>query len=346
MKSDRERTRRVTVRDVAAAAGVSAMTVSNVINGRNTDVGAETRKRVEEAIRTLNYRPQRGGQGLRSASSNSVGLIIIDPSPAFLSDPFTAAMVSGLSNVMRVADMTLTIQGVSIEALEKSIFIRQLVVDGFCVILSGDAAERKAAIDAIARLQQPFILLQETLPAGVKDACAVREDDEFGGKLIAGHLMARGVSRILLILPKTDWPALEGRSNGLRMAMEAAQYSATFDVLRAEDEEFASVQAALSSHLREHPLPEVIVGGNDRIALAAMALLQDRGHVIPNDIKIVGFNGFEFSRYARPSLTTVLSPAYQIGEKAGELMLERFAGKPFPKRDVVFAVSLSAGQSA
>ena len=282
MKSDRERTRRVTVRDVAAAAGVSAMTVSNVINGRNTDVGAETRKRVEEAIRTLNYRPQRGGQGLRSASSNSVGLIIIDPSPAFLSDPFTAAMVSGLSNVMRVA--------------------------------------------------------------GKNDAETI--DDEFGGKLIAGHLMARGVSRILLILPKTDWPALEGRSNGLRMAMEAAQYSATFDVLRAEDEEFASVQAALSSHLREHPLPEVIVGGNDRIALAAMALLQDRGHVIPNDVKIVGFNGFEFSRYARPSLTTVLSPAYQIGEKAGELMLERFAGKPFPKRDVVFAVSLSAGQSA
>ena len=87
--------KRVTIKDVAKAANVSPMTVSNVINRRSEFVSSKTRLRVENEIERLNYRPQIAARNLRASHQHSVGMIVLDESPKFLTDFFTTELVAG-----------------------------------------------------------------------------------------------------------------------------------------------------------------------------------------------------------------------------------------------------------
>ena len=134
---------RATIKDVARAAGVSPMTVSNVLNSRDQLVGAATKKRVEKEIARLNYRHSAVARNLRVARQASVGMVIFDDSPFFLSDMFTAQVVSGLTNVLNLADHTVTIQGIRHDQLRHSVLVRNLEVAGFCAMLSGSPKKRR-----------------------------------------------------------------------------------------------------------------------------------------------------------------------------------------------------------
>src|SRR5881275_905381 len=138
--------RRVTIKDVAAAAGVSPMTVSNVVNRKYQYVGERTRKAVEREIARLNYRVQHSARSLRVARRRAVGMILVDESPAFLSDHFNAQIVAGLTNILSRADHTVSIQGLGGDQFDNAAIIRNFAVDGFCVILSGAPTARQRLI--------------------------------------------------------------------------------------------------------------------------------------------------------------------------------------------------------
>jgi LacI family transcriptional regulator len=88
-----------------------------------------------------------------------------------------------------------------------------------------------------------------------------------------------------------------------------------------------------------------VVGANDQIGIAAPAA-QRCGLAVPGELRVTGFNGFTFRNYAQPLLTTVLSPAYALGERVAELVLGRLDGQPFPRRPVLLDVSLEVGESS
>lgn len=320
------------------------MTVSNVLNGRMPNVGEATRKRVEREIARLHYRRRANARGLRAAQQRAIGMVIVDESPLFLADQFTCQVVAGLANVLAQHDYTLTIQGVREDQLTNSIIMRDVEVDGFCAMISGAPESRKRVHDSLLALQQPVIILQEAVQDGYADFCAVRQDDRGGGQLLADHLLARRVSHYLFVLPRLLWPALENRLDGFSERLTADQ-SARVTIIESDSESFADVQAAVSDYMRDHTLTGALVGGNDAIATAAMYCLLDNGYRIPEDIRVVGFNGFEAHSYARPSLTTVRSAPYQLGEKAGLAMLERLETGVFAQVEyvlpVVFAPNLT-----
>ena len=192
---------RATIKDVARAAGVSAMTVSNVLNGRTQFVSAATRKRVEREIARLNYRRQANARNLRVAEQRSVGMVIVDESPFFLADYFTCQVVAGLANVLNRADYTLTLQGMRIDQLASSMIMRSFEVGGLCAMISGPRAERLRIVETLTRLQQPLVLFQEALEKPFADVCVIRQDDHAGGRLLADHLLARRVRTFLAIVP-------------------------------------------------------------------------------------------------------------------------------------------------
>ncbi len=335
--------RRATIRDVAKAAGVSAMTVSNVLNGRPQFVSPATKARVESEIARLGYRRQAHARGLRNAEQRSIGMVIIDEDPAFLADVFICQMVAGIANVLNGADYTLTVQGMRGDHLSSSMIMRSFEVAGFCAMVSGPSEDRLAAISQLVALDQPVIVLQEAAALLGADLCSIRQDDRSGGRMLGDHLLERHVDDILAIVPRQIWPAIEMRLAGLRDSLAAAGGSARLTVITAASESFGDVQQALVQHFESHALPGAIVGSNDPIATAAMLYLFDHGVRVPDRVRIVGFNGFEAHRYARPRLTTIASPAYALGESAGRAMLQRLEQGYFAVADQVMPVRFDLG---
>lgn len=337
---------RVTIKDVALAAKVSPMTVSNVINGRLQFVSTATQETVQREIERLGYRVQKAGRNLRRSSQQAIGMVIVDDSPSFLADPFTGNVAAGLSNSLSAQGFSLAIQGVKVAAFSEATFHHSLEVDAVCAVLSGPKDKRSAMVDALLQHGQPVVLFQEQTTRHSPDLCTVRQDDEGGARLITHHVIERGAQHILFISTQQEWPAMLAREAGVHAELKASGNRLwKLDSILCATEDYEVTQAALARHLDLHGLPDTIIGGNDRLALAAMALLLERGIEVPRQVRVAGFNGFEPRRYARPLLTTVISPAYQMGEAAAKLILDRLTGALYPSDEIVLPVSLEIGDS-
>ncbi len=342
-----KRTASATLRDVALAAGTTPMTVSNVINGRKGQVGADMIARVLAACERLDYRPHANARQLRTRQRMTVGVIIVDPSAHYLSDPFTAALLAGLNDVLQVAGYSIVLQGASLADLAALPLLRRIESDGLCLLTSGAPAQRSKTITRVAALGQPLVLIQDDLPGSIVDACSIIQDDAGGGAEIARHLFQRPCKHAVLLVPSVAWAAMERREAGVRAVLRQMGTPPAFHVVCCGDESFDDTQGAFSAHIELHGLPDVVIGGNDRMAIAAMKLLRARGCEVPRDVRITGFNGFDFWRYASPELTTVFSPAFQLGEESARALLKRLQSGAFPWRKrvlpVVFAPTVSSG---
>ncbi len=337
---------RATLRDVALAARTTPMTVSNVINGRKGQVGAEMIERVLAACQRLDYRPHANARQLRTNRRMTVGVIIVDPSAHYLSDPFTAAMLAGLNDVLLVAGYSIVLQGASPAHLASLPLLRRIESDGICLLTSGTAEQRYQTIEQVAALGQPLVLIQDELPGDIADACSLIQDDTGGGAEIARHLFNRSSKHAVMLLPSVSWAAMERREAGVRSVLSTMARPPAFHVVRCGDEGFDDTQAAFALHVEMHGLPDVVIGGNDRMAIAAMKFLQTLGRAVPADVRVTGFNGFDFWRYASPELTTVFSPAFQLGAESARALLRRLEVGSFPWRKrtlpVVFAPTVSS----
>ena len=197
---------RVTLAEIAAAAGVSVTTVSNVANGRLEMMSPSTRERVETVMRRLNYRPNEGARGLRLAQRRAIGLLMIDESPRFLADPMNTNIVAGLSNYLSVHGYVLLMAGISPGAIDQTPLIRRDQTDALCVIPSGSIAERRQLYQRLADADQPVLVFQDEVPSSLADALSLRQDDRRAGALIAERVIARGARHLALLTPSQRWP--------------------------------------------------------------------------------------------------------------------------------------------
>lgn len=262
------------MKDVARAAGVTPMTVSNVINGRPNSVSAETRIRVQSEIDRLNYRPSANARHLRLERRFSIGMIILDDDPGFLSDPFITSLVAGLGNFASEHGYSLVLHGVRPSAIDRPSLLTRVETDGVCALLSGPRKSRIDFLERIRHLRQPFILFQERIPARFADACSISQDDFAGGRAVGLHVLRSAKRRIVWLAPATEWPAIPERERGIRAAMNEVDSRAELHILRCGDEGFAATQAALSEFTSTFGLPDAVLGGNDQMAISAMKWLQ------------------------------------------------------------------------
>ena len=339
------RPKRTTMHDVARLAGVSVMTVSNVVRRQNQTVKLETRRKVEDAIARLNYRPNISARRLRVAEEYSIGVVVTDSDPAFLNDPFISRLVSGLSNYLSNQDYTLDIQGVPPERFESATILKKVGNDALCAILCGPKALRRQHLEYLQSLGQPVVVFQETSKTTARNLATVAQDDLGAGRLVAEHLRRSQPRAILFVRPTLDWPAVEQREKGLRAVFEAENPSVEIFNSLVPSEGYEDVRAAVAAQLAQRT-PDAIVAATDSMAAAAMEACEAEGLKVPDDITITGFNGFDVWRYTRPTLTTVLSPAYEMGQYAGELLVSRLRTGEFPKRNTIFPVALQVGGSS
>jgi DNA-binding LacI/PurR family transcriptional regulator len=318
------------------------MTVSNFVRGKS--VALKTSQKVERAIARLNYRPNLSARSLRLSEQFSVGIVIADTDPAFLNDPFISRLVSGLSNHLSKLDYTLDVQGVAPERFDRATILTKAANAALCAILSGTPAQRQRQLQHLTSLGQPVVVFQEVIDPQTNHLAVVAQDDFSGGKQLGDHLAAQGVRRVLFVRPALDWCAIEQREQGLRAASKKRAHRMEVRTVICASEHFDDVNAVVSEQLaRTHP--HAIVAATDSMAAAALKACESAGRRIPANILLAGFNGFDVWRYVQPALTTVISPAYELGQRAGELLLERLKTGVFSVRKVLLPVKLQVSGS-
>lgn len=294
--------RRPTLKDVAALSGVSPMTVSNVINGRGEGYNSETRDKVLWAVRRTNYRPDVAARSLRTDRRMAVGMLVVQDAGLNLIDPYITNLLDGLCAGLTRHGYSMVLQGLTASQLATAPLLRQRHSDGLCILTSSPDRSHGPIAELVQSLGQPVVLFQQSAQDVGNDVCVLSQDDAEGGRRLCAHLLALGATRLAMIVPQPEWPAMRARLAGVREQIAHAGSQASLTILTSIDESFASTQGALAGHMSKGEPFDAVIAGNDQMAIAVYRLLTAKGFGIPRDVKLTGFNGFRSSTISRSAL--------------------------------------------
>jgi LacI family transcriptional regulator len=328
---------RVTIAQVASLAGVSPTTVSHVLSGKRV-VKATTRGTVQEAIRQLGYRPNNIARSLRTRQSRIVAVVLPD-----LTNPYYGVLTRGLADAVDHAGYGTFVCNTDGLADRETKFLEDVLdrgADGI-VLASVDAASAGAV--APAELGTPVVCVGGSIDHPLVDM--VTADDLVGSHAAAAHLIARGATRIAMIEGPPDTGP--NRVAGFRRALAESGVEVDPDLMVAGDWTRKGGQRAMRELLSRASRPDGVFCANDLTAIGAMDAVRGQGLSIPDDIGLVGFDDVDAATIVTPQLTTVRNPAYDIGLKAGELLMSRMLGDYKDKgRTVVLPCPLVVRDSA
>lgn len=312
---------RVTIKQVAAEAGVSITTVSHVLNDvPGVRVNPATRERVHEAVARLGYVPNSLAQSLRTQRSNTIGLI----GDEIATTPFAGKLVLGAQEVALARDAVVLVVSTGYQRDVENREIAELLrrqVDG---ILYASMFHRQVELpEQLASVPTVFVNAECTT-AGVP---WVTPDEVAGGRDAAEVLLAAGHRRLGFINNVDDIPASAGRLEGFRTrAAEAGIAAADVTVVTAETTP-AGGYAAATELLTSERRPTAIFCFNDRLAMGAYRAAAELGLRVPDDVSVVGFDNQEYVADGLfPGLTTIELPHFDMGVWATENLFDRIDG--------------------
>jgi LacI family transcriptional regulator len=313
-----------TVKDIAAAVGVSVATVSNVLNGR-PNVGRLNRHKVLRAAKRLGYRPNRAAQAMRTGRTRAIGLVLPD-----LTNPFFPELAQAVESTARSLGLLVCLidsQGSFAGEADGFALLMQHAVDGIIWCPVGPRLPPR-----LKTLTHPVVLIDRPRPG----YAVVHSNYVMGGELLARYALKTGHTRVGLLSGPQNLASARQRRDGFVKAFPrdieiAWEVSVGFDGVLS--------RAALDA-LRHRCNATLIVAGNDLIAISAIRFLGEQGVSVPDDVSITGFDNISWTDVVRPRLTTIAQPVGAIGAKAVELMQERMSGAKIPARRTVFDVAL------
>lgn len=333
-----ESTRKPTIRDVAAVAGVSHGTVSRVINGGHW-VSTEARAAVEEAIRTTGYTANHAARSLATGRSNSLAFLLTESQQLLFSDPTFALLLRGATTALAERSMTLVLLIADTADEQRNVerYVRAGHVDGVLLVSSH-------ASDA---------LLASLVAAGIPTVCSgipQRDDvavphvaiDEVGAaRMMTRYLAERGHRRIGLITGPLDTPGGVLRLEGFR-----AELGDRFDPELVETGSYqaASGDAAMERLLQRAPDIDAVFAASDVMAVGAITALRRAGKRVPDDVAVAGFDDSGLAETHRPALTTVRQPWPEISATMVDMLLDLIRG--IPREDVVLPTTLVVRETA
>ncbi|KAE8763343.1 LacI family DNA-binding transcriptional regulator [Georgenia thermotolerans] len=302
-----------TIRDVAAAAGVSVATVSRVTTASGYPVGAETRARVLAAIEELNYRPNALASGLNQKNSRLVGVVAPD-----LANAYYPEVTRGIEDVANEHGYQVLFCSTDRDRGKAAAYIDALLqkrVAGLAVVGGGpevnlqprDVAGYGASVVYIGRPSEKF--------------STVRAENGRAAAAMTQHLLDLGHTDIAFVSGADSSAATVERLRGYRRALKDNGLAARPERVLAGDYTEAGGYAAARALMEREDRPTALFAANDRMAIGAMAAMADLGLRVPEDVAVVGFDDVPMASYVRPALTSVSISARQLGVEAMRLLL-------------------------
>ncbi|MBB5139720.1 LacI family transcriptional regulator [Thermocatellispora tengchongensis] len=304
----------MSIKDVAARAGVSPGTVSNVLN-RPEKVAASTRTRVERAISELGFVRHGSASSLRAGHSRTIGLSVID-----IGNPFFTDVAAGVEDVASDRGYAVILGNSSGDRMKEQrnllVFAEQRVRG----VLITPSDEDQARLDRIKERGINVVFVDH--PATRPDQCSVAVNDVTGGAMAVAHLIEGGAERVAYVTGPTSIRQCADRRQGAERALAAAgrDPASLVEVPMTAMTARAGQQAA--EKLLAEGLPDAVFCANDLLALGVLRGLMHAGVRVPDDVALVGYDDIDFASASAVTLTSIRQPTHRLGQVATELLLD------------------------
>ncbi len=314
----KKRKSKITIHDVAEEAGVSFGTVSRVINN-DVHVKKETREKVWDVVKKLNYVANRQARSLAGGKTNSIGVLVPDMGTGYIGE-----IVRGIDAELSMADMDLIVYTTHRTPTKEANYVANLasgMVDGLLLVLP---REPQNLIETMKEPRFPFVLIDHR--GNDEDCPAVGATNWSGGYNATEYLIELGHKRIGHITGSMDLGCAVDRLAGYKSALKTYHLAQAPELIYEGD--FAQTdgyEGALALLDLSDP-PTAIFAANDVTAMGVMDAVRVRGLRVPQDISIVGFDDIPQASLIRPSLTTINQPLEKMGRVATQILLSMLEG--------------------
>ncbi len=326
---------KVTISDVARAAGVSAQTVSRTLNGKG-EISPGTRRLVLDVIDRLGYRPSSIARSLATNRTLTLGLVVPD-----IANPFFPEVARGIEDAAWEAGYGVMLCNTLESLPREEAAIRSLEekrVDGI-IVCSARLPDEK--LFELLRPHRAVVTINRNIPEHIGGMVAI--DDASGSAAAVKHLLSGGRRAIgFLAGPATSY---SGRRRGEGIAQALAE--AGLPPAEAEQcaPDVAGGYAAAMRTLNSNTNIDSLICYNDLVAVGALQACAELGRAVPNDIAVIGFDDTLLAALVRPSLTTLRVSKYDLGTDAARMLLQRI-GKQQTRREILHKPELIVRDSA
>ena len=328
-------TPRVTIREVAAQAGVSVATVSKVINGRY-GVAADTMARVNAVINDLGYQASLVAQSLRNHRTNVIGILVADL------EPFSAELLKGAADAIRGSGFEMVVYSAGGLADDHVGWERRYLSRLSGTLIDGAVLVTPTVVDV--NYGAPIVAIDPH--TGQSELPTIDSDNLRGGQLATAHLLGLGHRRIAMLSGRPDLESSRLREQGYRQAMAAAGVPVSEDLILVGGYDAQASADCTRTLLTSAQPPTAIFAANDVSAIAAIQAAVGLGLRVPADLSVVGFDNIPESALCAPPLTTVNQPIRQMGERSIQLLLRLMRGDHVEDTHITLQTDLVVRQSA
>jgi LacI family transcriptional regulator len=338
--------RKTTSKQVAELAGVSQTTVSFVLNNvESANISEETRERVLQAARELNYVPDMAARSLARGRSNNIALVLAQPHRQVFIDEYIPNILTGINQVTQQHGLRILVE-IADRERDNNIYANLLHSKEAAGVIVNFNYPNKTDIEQVAECAAqglPIVSLGDIHP----NVYSV-EVDKFGGvRKVVKHLVSLGHRRIAAIsyAPANTNPHAEGRLRIYRRVLENAGIAYDESLVRYGSFDPDTGYEAMKSLLQASPPPTAVYGMNDVMAFGALRAIHEHGLRVPEDIAVTGFDDIRLAGYTTPPLTTVNEPDIEHGQRAAEVLINLIDGFPPEEKHIKLATRLVVRES-
>lgn len=303
----------VSIYDIAKAAGMSAATVSRAL-ADNAKISKSSRERIQKIADEMGYRPNLLARNFRQKSSSMIGLITDD-----VSDELSGMIAKGVEQALRDNGFSMLVWNVhhDPENEQSAIdYFADMKMDG--VILADSTLD---ALDELPTTNLPFVLINRYSSAE-EPISLVCTDDFAGGQDATRYLIQLRHRKIAFINGPEDWYSSIRRLAGYTEALHQNGMPARADYIRHGDWYEESGYRLALELLQSDDRPTAIFAANDMMAIGVIDAARECGIQVPADLSVIGYDDRMIARYARPRLTTISLPMFEVGHMAGKALCE------------------------
>jgi LacI family transcriptional regulator len=331
----------VSIKEVAAHAGVSVGTVSNVLN-RPEIVAQATLEKVNAAIAELGFFRNESARQLRAGRSRTIGLVVLD-----VANPFFTDLARGVEDEASRAGLAVILCNSDGQAHKEGRYLDLLEEHRVQGVLIAPVAGRGSRLAGLRGRGTPVVLVDS--PSASAGQCSAAVDDVLGGDIAVSHLLAGRHDRIGYAGGPPSLRQVADRHAGALQAMaRAGRRPEDLVVIHADWLNVAAGNRAGAAWLAlpARTRPTAVFAVNDLVALGFLQAMTSSGIGVPDDVAIVGYDDIDVATVAAVPLTSVRQPRSQLGRAAARLLIEEAAGGAHQHRQVIFQPEIVIRQSS